>query len=735
MQPEKLGPFRICRLLGRGGMGAVYEGVHEQTGESVAIKVLIDTFDETNDTRLRFEAEIDTLKRLRHPNIVRLFGFGKDQGTLYYVMELVEGASLYAELKRKRYFYWHEVAKIGMEMCQALRHAHDRGITHRDVKPANILLEKNGIVKLSDFGIASLFGSQRLTDINAVVGTLEYMSPEQALAYPVGPRSDMYSLGAVLYALILNKPPFAAKHLVEVIRKHQENMIEPIRLSRVDVPEEMETIILNLLQIQPNSRPQSPFAVARRFQAILQNQFGQIEKITIRPTPENSNTTNQSQDAAVGLKIASLNGNISENNNNISPADFSTDQANDVNVTKSLTNVEPSKHDNNINSTQFEFERQHNINLPEKTNDNNFNRNKNTPDEVVRESRSGGEQLAANILDKMQTTTRHDTQHSVFTKVNEHELGELSGLPAASSSLISLQTIFASLSLLLIGGVVLYILQPVPPDTLYERILAKLHNVSDSESEDDFSVESLRRAEPEIRYFLNHYADHVRVGQVRMYEDQLNLANLERRLERRRQIADPAAISPVERAYLEATSWIKSDPTKAIIKLQAVIDLFGNEIVPPQPEERTDKENSTDQAEQTTQKNSDAEAVLKSEKLNTAAQQHGAVVQGQSLTPIPAPVYRLQSPTEMCVELARRRLREIEKRIETITADQEAFLEKRIQDAKNLIDTEPEQAKKLLTGIIELYSDQNWTIKHVNESRNLLKKIKTKPETPKNNRK
>ncbi|MDR1053493.1 MAG: serine/threonine protein kinase [Planctomycetaceae bacterium] len=697
MQPEKLGPFRICRLLGRGGMGAVYEGVHEQTNESVAIKVLIDTFDETNDTRLRFEAEIDTLKRLRHPNIVRLFGFGKDQGTLYYVMELVEGASLHAELKRKRYFYWHEVAKIGMEMCQALRHAHDRGITHRDVKPANILLEKNGIVKLSDFGIASLFGSQRLTDVNAVVGTLEYMSPEQALAYPVGPRSDMYSLGAVLYALILNKPPFTAKHLVEVIKKHQENMIEPIRLSRVDVPEEMETIILNLLQIQPNSRPQSPFAVARRFQAILQNQFGQIEKITIRPTLDNSNSQNQLPNAAVDVKIVSFNGKIAENNSNNSTADSPNDHTNDINATKSLTNIEPSKQNNNINSTQFEFERQHNIN--DKANENDFNRNKNGIDDAARESRSGIEKLPMNFSagsDKIQATAKYDTQHSVFTKVNEHELGELSGLPAASSSLISLQTIFASLSLLLIGGVVLYILQPVPPDVLYERILAKLHNADD----EDVSVESLRRAEVEIRYFLNHYADHVRVGQVRMYEDQLNLANLERRLEWRRQISDPAAISPVERAYLEATSWIKSDPTKAIIKLQAVIDLFGNEIVPPQPEERTDKENNTDQAEQTNQKNS----------------------------------YRLQSPTEMCVELARRRLREIEKRIETITADQEAFLEKRIQDAKNLIDSEPEQAKKLLTGIIELYSDQNWTIKHVNESRNLLNKIKTKNETPKNNR-
>ncbi|MGL4593716.1 MAG: serine/threonine protein kinase, partial [Thermoguttaceae bacterium] len=139
MQPEQLGPFQISRILGRGGMGTVYLGTHEATKEIVAVKVLPCSM-EDHELRLRFSAEIDALKRLNHPNIVRLFGFGEEEEMLYYVMEYVDGPSLHHQLRQKRLFSWQEVAKIGLEMCAALKHAHDRGITHRDVKPANILL-------------------------------------------------------------------------------------------------------------------------------------------------------------------------------------------------------------------------------------------------------------------------------------------------------------------------------------------------------------------------------------------------------------------------------------------------------------------------------------------------------------------------------------------------------------------------------------------------------------------
>lgn len=291
MQPEKLGPFQIGRILGRGGMGAVYEGVHCETGETAAVKVLLSNLEDDSELRIRFEAEIDTLKRLRHPNIVKLFGFGEEQGILYYVMEMINGPSLYQEIKRQRLFQWHEVAKIGLEMCFALKHGHDRGITHRDIKPANILLDPEGMIKLSDYGIAHFFGAQRLTEIHSVVGTLEYMSPEQSLANPIGPKSDLYSLGAVLYMLLAGKPPFIARNLAEIIRKHQKNDLGSIRTIRLDVPDELEAIIFDLLKIRPEDRPHNAYLAAKRFQSLLQALVGPPEKIFVKPMTNDSPTT------------------------------------------------------------------------------------------------------------------------------------------------------------------------------------------------------------------------------------------------------------------------------------------------------------------------------------------------------------------------------------------------------------------------------------------------------------
>ncbi|MDR1923128.1 MAG: serine/threonine protein kinase [Planctomycetaceae bacterium] len=775
MQPEKLGPFFIGRILGRGGMGAVYEGVHEQTGEVAAVKVLLDMFEHEQDIRLRFEAEIETLKRLRHPNIVRLFGFGKEHGLLYYVMELVNGASLYAELRRKRNFYWYEVAKIGMEMCFALRHAHDRGITHRDVKPANILLENEGAIKLSDFGIASFFGSQRLTDVNAVVGTLEYMSPEQALAAPVGPRSDMYSLGAVLYSLLLGKPPFTAKHLAEIIKKHQENIVEPIRLTRIDVPEELEAIILSLLQIQPETRPQSPFAVARRFQSIIQSQFGLPDQIIIRPsepktlqdpetTPQNllNSLTPEKDNLSVNDGVVDL-GEIqfrykASPNNAVSIADsFGRPGGDDVDVTKSLTDVDKLRpNDPDVNSTQFIYEHPKNISPVAE--------NENINKQQIDAARQYGEREPNKRNDNSpienagsDTTKRRTNLHgqpAVFTKVLEDELGNLPHIHHTPRLGISLQTVFASLSLLLIGGVVYFLLQPEPPEKRYNRIISKLKITR--ENGGDYSVESLRHAEADIRYFLDHHADHPRIGQVRIYEEQINLANLERRLERRRQLSDPTAISQVERAYLEATSWIKSDPNKAVKKLRAIIDLFdenenidntNNETKNTETESTNNKKisnNNTDNDNNADDNNPNSDSSKPESNqiktnTNTVAVELNKIEQEQTDSlndtaqqqALPRnPIRRLSSPTEMCVELSRRRLRELEKVIESITQDQKIFLTKRLTDAKELMQTDSTQAAHLLSGIIVLYGEQEWADEFVKESLKLLNEIN---KTKKNN--
>ncbi|MDO5566566.1 MAG: serine/threonine-protein kinase, partial [Planctomycetia bacterium] len=267
-QPEKIGPFRILETVGRGGMGAVYKAVHEEANEIVALKVLLDSVAEDSELRSRFEAEIETLKRLRHPNIVRLYGFGQEEGLLYYAMEYVDGPSLASLLKDSCFFSWEQVVHIGVEVCKALRHAHDRGIIHRDIKPANILLLENGDVKVSDYGIAHFFGNSRLTTANMVIGTIEFMSPEQAQAGPLTPKSDIYSLGALLYALLTGLPPYVARTLPEILQKYRSGPPDSIRYRRPEVPAVLDMFIMELLRVQPDKRPLDARIVGRRLEAI-----------------------------------------------------------------------------------------------------------------------------------------------------------------------------------------------------------------------------------------------------------------------------------------------------------------------------------------------------------------------------------------------------------------------------------------------------------------------------------
>ena len=269
MEIEWLGPYQIVGKLGRGGMGTVYEGVHRETGEPAAVKLLSAALAQEEGFRIRFEAEIETLRKLNHPNIVRLFGFGEQDGHLFYAMELVDGNSLEEELRRGRRFDWREVARIGIETCRALRHAHDRGVIHRDIKPGNLLLATDGRVKLSDFGIARLFGNSRLTSAGNVVGTAEYMAPEQAEGRPVDARADLYSLGALLYALLARRPVFRGKSLPEVLHKQRFEQPEPLRKHAADVPEEFERILSQLLEKDPGRRIPNANLLGRRLEAML----------------------------------------------------------------------------------------------------------------------------------------------------------------------------------------------------------------------------------------------------------------------------------------------------------------------------------------------------------------------------------------------------------------------------------------------------------------------------------
>ena len=268
---EKLGPYKIVSVVGRGGMGSVFAATHELTGESSAIKVLSPAMATDETFRERFVAEIESLKTLNHPNIVQLHGYGESEGHLYYAMELVDGTNLEQELQRGRRFTWREVTQFGIDIARALKHAHDHGVIHRDLKPANLLLDaKDDRIKLTDFGIAKLFGASNQTYSGSVMGTADYMAPEQAAGEPTTPRCDLYSLGCVMFALLAGRPPFQGKSIAEVVHRVRYEQPPPLTKFATDVPIELQRIIEELLQKDPEDRIRTALSLSHRLRSIQQ---------------------------------------------------------------------------------------------------------------------------------------------------------------------------------------------------------------------------------------------------------------------------------------------------------------------------------------------------------------------------------------------------------------------------------------------------------------------------------
>lgn len=265
---EYLGPYRVEAKLGQGGMGTVYRGVHAKNGQRVAIKVLASRMAQEQRFRRRFDAEIETLKRLNHPNIVKLIGFGEEQGHLFYSMELIEGPSLLEHLRKVKRLDWDTTIGYAIEICSALKHAHDIGVIHRDLKPANLLLEPEGRIKLTDFGIAKLFGANEQTAAGSVLGTADYMAPEQASGDPVTPRTDLYALGSLMYACLVGRPPFGGRSLTQVVHGLKHETPAPLDLVLPECPPELAELVHELLEKSPEDRPPTALVVGKRLGAL-----------------------------------------------------------------------------------------------------------------------------------------------------------------------------------------------------------------------------------------------------------------------------------------------------------------------------------------------------------------------------------------------------------------------------------------------------------------------------------
>ncbi|REK25564.1 MAG: serine/threonine protein kinase [Planctomycetota bacterium] len=268
---RRLGPFQLEKKLGVGGMGIVYRATYLKTGQAVALKVLAPDLSADPKIAKRFEREMDILKRLKHPHIIQYFGGSTSGAQRYYAMELLPGGTLDEVLRKKGRFSWEETVEYGLQIAQALEHAHNAGIIHRDLKPSNLLLTKKGQLKLSDFGIARDTQATQITAAGKTVGTMAYMAPEQITGkQPVSRKTDLYALGCVLFQMLTGRPPFESETQPELLFKHVEEEPPSVREFAVDVPRWLDELIDELLEKDPEDRTYDALAVQVRLKEVKQ---------------------------------------------------------------------------------------------------------------------------------------------------------------------------------------------------------------------------------------------------------------------------------------------------------------------------------------------------------------------------------------------------------------------------------------------------------------------------------
>ena len=269
-----LGPYRVLKQLGAGGMGAVYLALDTRLDRKFALKVMLPEFAADADAKERFLREARAAAKISHDNVVTVFEADERDGVPYIAMQLLQGYPLDEYLKTKGAPALPHVIRIARETALGLAAAHGLGLVHRDIKPANLWLEApNGRVKVLDFGLAKPIGSDaELTKSGAVVGTPAYMSPEQARGAKVDSRTDLFSLGAVLYRLCTGKTPFDGPHVMAVLMALGNDEPVPVRERNPNVPEALAALIHQLLAKKPEDRPQTAAEVAKRLRAILEQQ-------------------------------------------------------------------------------------------------------------------------------------------------------------------------------------------------------------------------------------------------------------------------------------------------------------------------------------------------------------------------------------------------------------------------------------------------------------------------------
>jgi len=266
---ERIGNCRIVEEIASGGMAVVYRAVQEPLGRTVAIKALKTSAAAEENVVTRFEREAKSLGMLQHENIIHVYDFYRERGALFIVMEYVQGTDLYDLLEKCGRLPYDVAAITAMQVARALDYIHYRGIVHRDIKPANIMITRTGGVKVMDFGIARDANFQDLTEAGTGIGTPAYMSPEQVLGDKLDARSDIFSLGVVLYQMVTGKKPFVEDERRSAMHKIRLEKHVGVRKLNPEIPRELERVIDRCLEKQPRDRWRSAQHVVMALERFL----------------------------------------------------------------------------------------------------------------------------------------------------------------------------------------------------------------------------------------------------------------------------------------------------------------------------------------------------------------------------------------------------------------------------------------------------------------------------------
>ncbi|HKQ62384.1 MAG TPA: serine/threonine-protein kinase, partial [Candidatus Polarisedimenticolaceae bacterium] len=257
-QPRSLGPYVLEREIGRGGMGLVYAATDPRLGRRVAIKTLLPELAVDPTARQRFLREARAAGAISHPHVTQIYDIGEHEGRVYFAMEYLDGRSLHELLREDGPLAPERAVELLRQAAWGLKAAAERGIIHRDVKPSNLFLTRQGALKITDFGLAKeTLASTGLTQQGELIGTPDYISPERANGAAQDVRSDIYSLGVTFYELLAGRLPFSAASPLTVVLHHLRSPVPPLREARPAVPPPLAALIQRMLAKAPAARPQS----------------------------------------------------------------------------------------------------------------------------------------------------------------------------------------------------------------------------------------------------------------------------------------------------------------------------------------------------------------------------------------------------------------------------------------------------------------------------------------------